>query len=376
MLTAAAGIILAVRNLGKTVAEDANIGDTDGHTPPFASDRTVPPLGESWNAVVALTALTSARTVTTCILQSVDENDLFMCRMVMLRSILTFSLPLAPHLTTHLTPHAASHSLVLSRRISHAASLTPYLTPHNKCQLRGKPEKLGQEVMRKEALLVCFIFAFESIVDVSPSSLSVVARRNVGVKRLVLRGGQEDASGLSVEGPILSEPDATSKNETDDQQHRLISASKDGDTDRIESAIKAGADLNLVDPDGMTCLLHAAACGQLAACQCLLRLGSKALHQAPDGSSAVHLAAYYGHESILRFFFKGPGTEYGFDIDMKDKDGSTPLHNAAYRGQCACASFLLLNGAMADACQVSCRSSACSTRMAGAFRVFSGIILC
>ena len=130
---------------------------------------------------------------------------------------------------------------------------------------------------------------------------------------------------------------------------RLISAVKGGNRVDVEEILKCGGNPNHLDEDGMSAILYAAIHGQLDVFIELVEMGGDLLAKSRDGSTPLHLAAYYGHDELVQYILKRASS---VDPNLRDNDGSTPLHNAAYKGQYACASVLLNHGADVSICQV------------------------
>lgn len=75
----------------------------------------------------------------------------------------------------------------------------------------------------------------------------------------------------------------------------LLAAAKSGDVKSVHEALENSADMFATDDDGMNALHHAAAGGHTAVIEALVnRDGSALPSTAADGSSALHLASYYG----------------------------------------------------------------------------------
>jgi hypothetical protein len=158
----------------------------------------------------------------------------------------------------------------------------------------------------------------------------------VGRRIISLRGGNSSSCQESV-----------------NYQEGLIKAVKENNLNGVEESIKLGADPNFQDANGMSALHYAAAEGNLHLFKILNGHGGCFRTQSQDGSTSLHLAAYYGHRDIVEYILEEGSNDKSVDVNVKDLDGSTPLHNAAYRGQCECATVLLDHGADINACQVT-----------------------
>ncbi|KNC78933.1 hypothetical protein SARC_08654 [Sphaeroforma arctica JP610] len=74
-----------------------------------------------------------------------------------------------------------------------------------------------------------------------------------------------------------------------------------------------------------------------------------------DGSTAAHLAANIDAERVLEQLFTVKGAEV--KVNTKRRDGQTPLHVAAYRGNAHCCAILLLHGASLNTHDSSSRTA-------------------
>ncbi|MCB9229333.1 MAG: ankyrin repeat domain-containing protein [Deltaproteobacteria bacterium] len=89
--------------------------------------------------------------------------------------------------------------------------------------------------------------------------------------------------------------------------------------------------------------------GNLPAVTDLIKAG--AIFRQPDSKTPLHLATYWGHEDIVRYFINS-----GADPDSQDDNGVTPLHLAAWKGNKAVAKLLLNAGASVDLTDIYNRS--------------------
>ncbi|WP_132374002.1 ankyrin repeat domain-containing protein [Paraburkholderia sp. BL9I2N2] len=96
----------------------------------------------------------------------------------------------------------------------------------------------------------------------------------------------------------------------DDGNHALWFACLHGGPATILRLIDAGAPIDHVNDDDITCLMHAAASGRLDVLQMLLAHGANAELCAPDGRSALDMAADLGLQ-LLRTArqMEGAGTQ-------------------------------------------------------------------
>jgi hypothetical protein len=131
----------------------------------------------------------------------------------------------------------------------------------------------------------------------------------------------------------------------------LLAAAKAGDTQSLQDILVHGVEwLGVMDEDGMNALHHAAAGGHQDTINSLLERdssGSSLAARANDGSSALHLASYYGFDAAVELLLAR-----GADVHAVDVEGSTALHNAAYKGNSDIVSLLIKAGANVNQQQV------------------------
>ena len=106
----------------------------------------------------------------------------------------------------------------------------------------------------------------------------------------------------------------------------LHSAVVTDDLEVIRQHIKAGSDLNVLEPSrASTPLITAAALGKTEAAKILINAGADLNYQNADGSTALHTAAAFGKPEAAKILI-----DAGADLNLKNNDGSTPLHTAAF----------------------------------------------
>lgn len=99
----------------------------------------------------------------------------------------------------------------------------------------------------------------------------------------------------------------------------LHSAVVTGDLEVIRQHIKAGSDLNVLEPSrASTPLMTAAALGKTEAAKILIDAGADLNYQNNDGSTALHTAAFFCREDIVKALL-----EKGADKTIKNKMGRT-----------------------------------------------------
>ena len=101
----------------------------------------------------------------------------------------------------------------------------------------------------------------------------------------------------------------------------LYSAVIIGDLEAIHQHIKAGSDLNVLEPSrASTPLITAAALGKTEAAKILIDAGADLNYQNNDGSTALHTAAFFCNVNIVEALL-----EKGADKTLKNKMGRTAL---------------------------------------------------
>jgi ankyrin repeat protein len=101
-------------------------------------------------------------------------------------------------------------------------------------------------------------------------------------------------------------------------------------------------------PDPGKEIIKAAKSGQIERVKGLLATDPALVHaRDKDGSTALHCATWKGHQEIVAFLL-----EAGADVNAHNSNdhwGTTPLHAAAHANQAAIAQLLIENGANINA---------------------------
>lgn len=126
----------------------------------------------------------------------------------------------------------------------------------------------------------------------------------------------------------------------------LLVAAQDGNDKMVEKLAALGADIHHADHEGRNSLCHAVAGGHLSTVRLLLRLGIDTRDAQTSRFAMQDWAAIDDDRAadMLRLL-----VENGIDIDARDKDGDTVLHNAADNAQAERIGLLLALGADANA---------------------------
>jgi len=134
--------------------------------------------------------------------------------------------------------------------------------------------------------------------------------------------------------------------EQDKINKEFLVATYNGDYDRVQMLLNAGANVNATDNSGYTALIYAADKGDKDVVQMLLNAGANVNATGEDGSTALILAADKGHLEIVSSLLGRPG------IDMNAKEnvnGSTALMVATDKGYTDVVKMLLNAGANVNA---------------------------
>jgi len=111
------------------------------------------------------------------------------------------------------------------------------------------------------------------------------------------------------------------------------------DIENIKLLVSMGADVNVVDKDGMTPLMHSLKHRVDNVSEFLLDKGAEIDVCTPDGTSLLHLTT---GEVLMQKFINEGGRKY---LEQKDKRGHTPLLSAFYRGNTQTVKVLIAEGA-------------------------------
>jgi len=118
------------------------------------------------------------------------------------------------------------------------------------------------------------------------------------------------ASQQAAEGQTTS---ALGKNSSQATEH-LWRIAETSDTDRLESCLVSGADVNAANPRGVTALMRAVSRGNVKMVRALLAHGADPNSSRNDHFTPLLLAAFYGHEEIVRLL-----VEAGADINAHSR---------------------------------------------------------
>ena len=111
-----------------------------------------------------------------------------------------------------------------------------------------------------------------------------------------------------------------------------------------ELILKAGANINAKDADGMTALMHAASFARDKVTKLLLKHGADVKIRDSSGKTALMYAADHEKDDVAKLLL-----EHGADVNAKDKSGNTALMFAADHQKDDVARLLLEHGADVNA---------------------------
>ncbi|KAH0596363.1 hypothetical protein MHUMG1_05479 [Metarhizium humberi] len=160
------------------------------------------------------------------------------------------------------------------------------------------------------------------ILDWTPLHYACNARQFLVVQKLLEEGrSQVNAQGIDGVAP-------------------LHLAAMNGNIETVQLLIRAGAALDIQDASGTTALHWAAFKGHEAIVEYLYEDLNKKL---PDknGRTALHLAAIAGKENVVRLLVPCPDKQTNANMDTFDSDGCKPIHYAAKRGHEAVVRYLV-----------------------------------
>ncbi len=121
----------------------------------------------------------------------------------------------------------------------------------------------------------------------------------------------------------------------------LHSAVFTGDLETIRQHIKAGSDLNVLEPSrASTPLITAAYLGNTEAAKILIDAGAELNYQNADGSTALHTAAVFGKTNVAKILI-----DAGIDVNSQNNQGASALHTATFFCHVEIVEALLAKGA-------------------------------
>ncbi|MHC5081266.1 MAG: ankyrin repeat domain-containing protein, partial [Planctomycetota bacterium] len=121
----------------------------------------------------------------------------------------------------------------------------------------------------------------------------------------------------------------------------LFSALRSGDSETVKGRIAQGQDPNVLSPEGISPLAIAVMNGDRSLVEFLTAHRADVHWRGEDGSSLLQLEAGLAITEYL--------LTQGVEVNTSDKEGDTPLHNAAERGEEEHVTLYIVNGADVNA---------------------------
>lgn len=122
----------------------------------------------------------------------------------------------------------------------------------------------------------------------------------------------------------------------------LHSSASAGHLDAVKLLLSLGADSSATTPRGRTPLHYASSKGHLEVCELLMEAGSRANGIDAFGETPLHRAAATGRLNVIKLLLE---SQRGLHIDVKNKEGATPLLLACIGGHKGAALYLASKGA-------------------------------
>ena len=92
------------------------------------------------------------------------------------------------------------------------------------------------------------------------------------------------------------------------KEQNLISASKDGNIDKVRDSLENGVDIDYVDDDGRTALMYASQNGHIDIVRILIEQNADVNYQDDDGNTPTSLASENGHSEVIDVLIESGAT--------------------------------------------------------------------
>ena len=144
------------------------------------------------------------------------------------------------------------------------------------------------------------------------------------------------ALGATACSAAVDPPSSSEEPSVSDATRDLLAAALAGDTDALEAALDAGADIEARGEGGMTALVIATKADDVDAARVLIEAGADVNAQDDIQDSAYLYAGARGHDEILRLTLS-----HGADLTSTNRFGGTALIPASERGLLSTVQLLL-----------------------------------
>lgn len=109
--------------------------------------------------------------------------------------------------------------------------------------------------------------------------------------------------------------------------HRAVLSTKADKPQALTQIIQCNANLDTLDSNGWTALIHASSIGDMDSVKTLVEAGADLHAYSNQQKQAIHFAAMHNHVHVIRYL-----KERNAKIEAQDSQGCTPLHLACKKG--------------------------------------------
>jgi ankyrin repeat protein len=180
---------------------------------------------------------------------------------------------------------------------------------------------IGKVVTFAIGFAVCIVFAFMGALPTLSQAAQSKAALNLALLKAAGHNRGAEVKSLLAQGadPNVKVSDSNS-GANGYTPIMLLAMRRNPDVTAIQALQKAGGDINAVDVNGMTALMHSSTIGSVSEIRVLLVRGAKIDLADSGGETALMTAAQLGWDEIVRLLL-----DHGAKIDVQNRYGQTAL---------------------------------------------------